>query len=115
MNIKDLKDFLLDIANKSNMEHKYACAIFNRNNLLSYGFNSYKINIYNNFNKKYETNKYSIHAEKAAIRKVKNKNILKDCKIYIIKIKGDTIEQGIPCPMCYNLLNKYNITKIETI
>lgn len=115
MNNKDFKDFLFEIANKSNMAHKYACVIFYRNNLISSGFNSYKYNISNNYNKEYESNKYSIHAEKAAIRKVKPKSILKDCKIYIIKIKGNDIEQGIPCPMCYNLLNKYNITKIEKI
>ena len=60
----------------------------------------------------YESNKHSIHAEKDAIRKIKNKNILQYCKFYIIKVKNTEIEKGIPCPMCYNLLKKYNIGKI---
>jgi len=111
----NLETILYNIANKSNMAHKYGCAIFYQHKLIASGFNYYKCNTFNNLSRNYECNKYSIHAEKAAIRKVKRKSILKDCKIYIIKIKGDTIEQGIPCPMCYNLMDKYKIKKIEII
>lgn len=63
----------------------------------------------------YEAYKYSVHAEKDAIMKIKDKNILKKCKIYIIKIKNNEIENAIPCPMCCNLLKKYGIKKIWTI
>ncbi len=68
----------------------------------------------------YEPNKYSTHAEKDAIQKVKNKNILKDCKIYIIKLKytddgTEEIKQAIPCDMCTKLLKKYGVTKIYKI
>ena len=61
----------------------------------------------------YEANKFSTHAEKDAIRKIKNKNILKECEIYIIKIKNNQLEHAIPCPMCCDLLKKYKITKIK--
>jgi tRNA(Arg) A34 adenosine deaminase TadA len=60
----------------------------------------------------YEPNKYSTHAEKDAIRKIKNKSILKKCKIYIIKVKNNEVVQATPCQMCCGLLKKYNITKI---
>lgn len=60
----------------------------------------------------YETNKYSIHAEKDAIMKIKNKNILPKCNIYVGKIKNNKLEFAMPCEVCKNLLNKYNIKKI---
>jgi len=63
----------------------------------------------------YESNKYSTHAELDAIRKIKNKNILRECKIVIGKINNNNIEQGIPCDMCTNLLKKYGIKKICNI
>lgn len=60
----------------------------------------------------YEANKYSTHAEKDAIRKIKNKHILRECKVYIIKIKNNELEHATPCQMCCNLLKKYKVTKI---
>jgi len=55
----------------------------------------------------YEPYKYSTHAEKNAIISVKNKTLLKYCKIYIIKLSSDNIEIGIPCHKCEKLLLKY--------
>lgn len=107
--INKIEDTLYDSIIKSNMNTKYACAIVYRNKIISIGINKYKKYI---IESNYESNKYSIHAEKDAIRKVKDKNILQYCKIYIVKIKDGKLEQGIPCPMCYNLLKKYNINKI---
>jgi cytidine deaminase len=60
----------------------------------------------------YEAKKYSVHAEKSAIMKVKNKHILKFCKIYIIKIKNNCIEHANPCEMCSKLLTKYGLQKV---
>ena len=110
----ELINLLTTTAMKSNMTHKYGCAIIFRNKIISTGYNYYKLyngKIYNNLCS-YEQNKYSIHAEKDAIQKIKNKTILKDCKIYIIKIKKNNFEEGIPCEMCYNLLRKYKLNKI---
>ena len=118
----DLIKLLIDTALKSNMIHRHGCVILYRNKVLSTGYNYYKISdskIYNNYTSDYQANKYSIHAEKNAIQKIKNKNILKDCKIYIIRIKNSynyhnyDFEPGVPCIMCYNLLKKYNLTKIS--
>jgi cytidine deaminase len=64
----------------------------------------------------YEAYRYSIHAEKMAIMSVKNKNILKYCKIFIIKITKDgNIEQAIPCCNCTHLLKKYKIYQVQRI
>ena len=104
-----LEEILYDSIIKSNMISKYACAIIYRNKIISIGINKYKTFM---IKSNYESNKYSIHAEKDAIMKIKNKNILQYCKIHIVKIKNGKLEQGIPCPMCYNLLQKYNINKI---
>jgi len=60
----------------------------------------------------YEANKYSIHAEKDAIMKIKNKNILPYCNIYIGKIKNNKLELAMPCAVCTSLLSKYKIKKI---
>jgi len=105
----ELENILYHSINKSIMNNKYACAIVYKNKIISIGINKYKIF---NINENYESNKYSIHAEKDAIRKVKNKNILQYCKIYIVRLKNNKLEQGIPCQMCYDLLNKYKINKI---
>lgn len=60
----------------------------------------------------YEPNKFSIHAENDAIKKIKNKNILKECKIFIGKIINGELEQALPCQMCCDLLKKYGVSKI---
>lgn len=62
----------------------------------------------------YEQNKYSTHAEKNALFQIKDKNILRMCKIYIIKIRNNEITQSIPCDACAKLLKKYGVKKIYT-
>ena len=108
--IYEIEELLYKSIIKSNLKNKYACAIiYRKNKIISTGINKYKKYI---INSEYECNKFSIHAEKDAIQKIKNKNILQYCKIYIVKMKDGKLEKGIPCPMCYNLLNKYKINKI---
>jgi cytidine deaminase len=63
----------------------------------------------------YEASKYSEHAEKNAIKKISDKNILKKCKIFIIRIKNGEIIQETPCDMCKKLLKKYGVNKIHNI
>jgi cytidine deaminase len=60
----------------------------------------------------YVPNKYSIHAEKDAITKIKDKTILPDCKIYIGKIINNEIHPCGPCEMCSQLIQKYDGNKI---
>jgi cytidine deaminase len=61
--------------------------------------------------------KYSIHAEKEAIMNIpkKYKHVLKECKIYIIRIKNGEMQSAIPCENCIKLFNKFNLTKIYTL
>jgi len=63
----------------------------------------------------YEANKYSCHAERDAIMKIKNKNILKSCKVYIGRIKNGMLESAVPCNMCSKLLDKYGVKQISII
>lgn len=46
---------------------------------------------------------------------VKNKSILPECKIVIIKISNGEIACTHPCEMCKKLLNKYKLNNIHTI
>ena len=108
-------DELYTTANKSNMNHKHGCIITHRNKILSAGFNYYKLNdIFNNSSKEYTNNKYSVHAEIAAISKVNNKKILSECKIYIMKLTTKNVENGIPCHNCQKIIDKFRL-KIECV
>ncbi len=60
----------------------------------------------------YVPNKYTIHAEKDAIRKIKDKTILPECKIYIGKIIDNEMKPCGPCAMCSELIQKFNCNKI---
>jgi tRNA(Arg) A34 adenosine deaminase TadA len=45
--------------------------------------------------------------------KVKNKNILKFCKLIILKLNASkNIVSCKPCSMCLKIINKYKITKV---
>ena len=46
---------------------------------------------------------------------VKNKTILNECKIIIVKIYDGKITNCGPCKMCSELLSKYKIKKINTM
>lgn len=58
----------------------------------------------------YELNKYSVHAEKNAIKKVKD--IKKISCILIVKIVNGTLVQAYPCDMCKKLLLKKKLDKM---
>lgn len=63
----------------------------------------------------YEVYKHSIHAEKEAIMSVKDKTILANSKLVVIKILDNKISFASPCKMCQKLLNKYKISRICSI
>lgn len=63
----------------------------------------------------YVANKYSVHAEKDAIMKFKNKNNLKYAKIIIVKLINNKLCPAKPCKMCMKLLEKYNMFRIYSI
>jgi hypothetical protein len=46
---------------------------------------------------------------------VKNKNLLSESKIIIVRLNDGQIVQAQPCKMCKNLLDKYKLNKICTL
>jgi deoxycytidylate deaminase len=106
----DIQFILHDIALKSPCDRQYGCVILYRNKIIATGYNYY---ITNSICKQcsYIINKYTIHAEKDAIMKIKNKSILSKCKIYIGKIVNNKINHCMSCQMCSNLLQKYKCYK----
>jgi deoxycytidylate deaminase len=60
----------------------------------------------------YVPNKYSVHAEQDCINNLKNKSILKDCILIVIKInQGGSIINSEPCNNCCRIIKKYKIKK----
>ena len=106
----NIYEILKYTASKSSMIHRYACAIVHRNKIIAVGYNKYILSF--NDDNIYIPKKYSIHAEKDAIMKVKDKKLLKESKIYVIRIsRSDNFIIESPCDMCEKLLDKYNIKK----
>lgn len=63
----------------------------------------------------YVANKYSIHAEQSCINKVKNKNILRHCKLILVCVSNiGILKECKPCHMCWHIVNKYKIKKVIT-
>jgi tRNA(Arg) A34 adenosine deaminase TadA len=55
-----------------------------------------------------------LHAEIHAILKVKNKALLKGATIVTYREKRDgTLGKSRPCPMCYELIRKSGIKRIQ--
>lgn len=103
-----ISEFLSIAAKKSTVHSKFVAIIMFRNKVISTGFNSVKDISSKNCYEKYEPNKHSIHAERDAIMKVKNKAILNKCRIIIYKLThSGVVKECGPCEMCFKLLNKY--------
>jgi deoxycytidylate deaminase len=110
----DILNILINTALKSTMNHKHGCIIMYRNKIISTGYNYFKGRLSNNYSDDYIPNKYSIHAEKDAILKIKDKSVLKNCKIYVIRLKNPRsksiiTENGVMCDMCNHLIKKYGL------
>lgn len=91
---------------------RHCAAIVHNGSILSIGVNKKKTHpIQKLFADKPE--KDFIHAEIDAIVKVKNKDILKECSIHVLRLtKGNRIGNSKPCLGCMNALNHYGIKKI---
>ena len=111
----DLYTQLLTLAKKSDQTVKYAAIIIYRNKIIGMGHNYLTINSTNSQFCVFEVNKHSIHAERDAIMSVKNKTLLPESKIIIIKITNGQINVTAPCEMCKKLLNKYKISRVCTL
>jgi len=103
----DKQKIYLDIASKIALKspmytHKHGAIIIYKDKIISTGFNYY-------------LGDFSIHAEVAAIShiKKKQKNILQDCDIYVVRIGPDSLDNPLkysrPCANCQCTIKKHNI------
>lgn len=104
----------LEESKKSTLYHKHGACLVYKNKIISTGYN---FAIHNGPN-------YTIHAEVSAIleflkngpRKRLNKNILKDCILYVVRVGKESMNYPLkisrPCNNCYNFMKKYGIKKV---
>ena len=100
-------DKAAEIAKYSTMQQKHGAVIVYKNKIIAGGFN-YMTHYLNDNN--------SIHAEVAAISQVfKNKMILEECEIYVVRIASSKFNNCLklskPCEKCSKFINKYNLKK----
>lgn len=117
-NVIDLKlhqkyyfEIASNIAKSSNMFQKHGAVIVYKKTIIGTGYNSYSYSNKMNF---------SMHAEIVAINNViknYNKDILKESKLYIVRIAPESkskyvLKYSKPCLNCQKYINKFNIKKI---
>ena len=103
-------------ARKSPMKNQYGALLICRNKIISRGYNKFKGIIYQNIiNSKmiYESNKYSSHAEQNCIANCKDKYLISNCNMLLLRISDSNDVR--PCNICQHIINKYNVKKLYTI
>jgi deoxycytidylate deaminase len=98
-------DKAAEVAKYSTMQQKHGAVVIYKNKVIACGFN-YMVSHLNDNN--------SIHAEVAAISQVfKNKNILSECDIYVVRIApmiyNNCLKMSKPCEKCTKFIKKYNV------
>ena len=98
-------DKAAEIAKYSTMQQKHGAVVVYKNKIIACGFN-YMSHCLNDNN--------SIHAEVAAITQLfKNKTILEECDIYVVRIApprfNNCLKLSKPCEKCTKFIKKYNI------
>jgi deoxycytidylate deaminase len=100
---KEYLSIAAKIAEKSPMyPHKHGAIILYKDKIIASGYNYYM-------------GDFSIHAEVAAISKIKKKqkHILRDCDIYVVRIGpksfNNPLKYSRPCPNCQDTIIKNNI------
>lgn len=103
----ELISTLIEIAKQSNMRKRYACIVVYQNKIISSGYNIRTTCQ----NRVPDDERKSYHAERNALINVKDKRILKRCRIYILRIdRYGNPYKGIPCDACYKFLLRKGIT-----
>lgn len=104
------------VAQKSPMEWKYGCVIVRKGRIISQGYNHYRLTPF--------SGPMTTHAEIDALNKLKNKNLLNNATMYIIRInnkisgpkKNYSILSGKPCHDCIvkltKLIKRFGLKKI---
>ena len=100
---RDFLQIAAKIAEKSPMyPHKHGAIIVYKDKIIASGYNYYM-------------GDFSIHAEVAAISRIKRKqkHILRDCDIYVVRIGpkrlNNPLKYSRPCPNCQDTIIKNNI------
>lgn len=94
---------LLPLHPRSVKKSTMIAIIFNRNKIISYGFNTRKF---------YTDGTWTYHAEEQAIKKAGLR--AKGAKILVVRIKKDhTYGLARPCKRCNSLINRAGIVKME--
>jgi deoxycytidylate deaminase len=104
------------IAENSPLKWKYGCVIVNRGQVISTGYNHYKIGPFSGI--------YATHAEVDALNNCRNKNKLKGANMYITRINNKiggprceyTVLSGKPCDECHiklkKMIKKYGLNNV---
>lgn len=99
-------------------KYMIGAVIVSNGKIISRGWSQEKTHPFIEINGSYQTPKglhisKNIHAECAAIFKVKNKEILMGATIYVFREnKQGEIVNSRPCPMCEKVLRKYGFKKM---
>jgi hypothetical protein len=95
---------------KSPMEKKYGAVLLHRGKIII--LQVVVVIVISMF---YVANKYSIHAEQNCIQRCKNKNILKECTLILVKLNSKKqLVKCESCDKCCHVINKYKIKKVIT-
>jgi len=96
------------VASKSSMTHRHGAVIVHKNEVIASGYN---------YSTSYLCHDYSIHAEVAAISKLKgrSKEFLSECELYVVRIAHlsheGVLKYSKPCDRCKEIIEKFNIKK----
>lgn len=93
-------------ARNSPLKWKYGCVIVKRGRVISIGFNHYGLSPFSGI--------HATHAEIDALNKCRNKKLLNNASMYIVRINNksggprgtNTILSGKPCSECAVKINK---------
>jgi deoxycytidylate deaminase len=96
-----------------NLDYRLCAVLVKGNKIISIGYNRFGYSgLIRYYNKQpYE---FNIHAEVAAILKVRNKIDLTGCEIYVVRIMRhdpNSVGMSMPCEMCQAVLTAYGISK----
>jgi len=92
-------------------DFKVGAVIFKQNRILSFGFNSQRS--CSSIESQYKRFDFTLHAEAHAASKIKDRNLLKDASILIVRIKKDgTLSMAKPCEYCEHMIKSFNIKKV---
>lgn len=89
---------------------RHGSVLVHKNNIISMAHNRGQVFV--EFTKRFQSDQ-SIHAEVAAILKVKNKRVLKHCKLFIYRERQDgSLSISRPCEICLRIIKSFGISHV---